>query len=418
MKVYTMNLKTIGSLLILTAIFSAAIHAAPQNSVKPGVDIFVEKAHKDYSGKKIALITNATGLTSGLVSTVDALHQIGDPTLIKLFAPEHGIRGDVYAGDKVTDMTDTKTGIPIVSLYGKQKKPTQAMLQGVDALLYDIQDIDNRTYTFIYTMSYAMEAASENNIEFIVLDRPVAMYGNLVDGNILDPAFSSFIGRYPIPYIYGMTPGELAQLFNTEFQINCRLRVIKMTGYDHEMEFGDTGLLWVPPSPHIPRFETAYHCAATGCIGELSTVCIGVGYTLPFELVGEEWIDAEALAEELNARHLPGVYFRPTFFRPFYSAFKNKKCSGVQLLIKNSRQFLPFSTQIHLLAALHKLFPNNPFLDSGASDDRIKAFNRAAGTDEIRKAILAGKTAEQIIADYQNDLNQFKEIRKKYLLYK
>ncbi len=401
-------------LLIATVAFSQNVDAQPK--VQPGIDVFVEHAHRNYVGNKVGLITNATGVTSTLTSTVDALHQLDSPELVKLFGPEHGIRGDAYAGGKVQDATDARTGLPVYSLYGKNRKPTPEMLEGIDVLIYDIQDIDNRTYTYIYTMAYAMQAAAENNIEFVVLDRPIAMYGNLVDGNVLDPDFSSFIGLYPIPYVYGMTPGELAQLFNEEFEINARLTVIKMTGYNHEMEFEDTGLVWVPTSPHIPRSETAYFCAATGCMGELSTVCVGVGYTLPFELVGEEWIDGHALAKELNARNLPGVHFKSTFFKPFYSAFKGKNCSGAQLLITGTKQFLPFATQIHILTAIQKLFPESGFLGNKAGS-RIASFNRAAGTDEIRKAILDGKTAEEIIAGYQADLNRFKQTRKKYLLY-
>jgi len=385
---------------------------------KLGVDVFIESAYKRYMGKKIGLITNATGITSDLVSTIDALHKLGDPKLIKLFGPEHGIRGDVTAGGKIDDQEDARTGLPIYSLYGQHRKPTKGMLEDVAVLIYDIQDIGNRTYTYIYTMAYAMQAAAEFGIDFIVFDRPIAMYGNLVDGNILDPEFSSFIGLYPIPYVYGLTSGELSGLFNKEFNINARLEVIRMEGYNHDMEFKDTGLHWTPTSPHIPRSETAYYCAATGCMGELHTVCVGIGYTLPFELVGEEWIDGNELADELNSRHLPGVHFHATAFRPYYSVFKDKHCSGVQLLIRDSKKFLPFTTQVHILEAIQKLYPENHFLDDEKHPRRIGSFNRAAGTDKIGKAILAGKSAEDIIGAYQDDLNQFIEKRKKYLLYK
>jgi uncharacterized protein YbbC (DUF1343 family) len=390
-----------------------SIDILADSPVKLGVDVFIEKAYKEYRGKNLALITNATGVTSNLKSTIDVLLELKDPALIKLFGPEHGIRGDAYGGDKVDDTIDKKTGLPVYSMYGKHRKPTKEMLANVDVLIYDIQDIDNRTYTYINTMAYAMQAAAENNIEFLVFDRPIAMYGNLVDGNILDINFSSFIGLYPIPYVYGMTPGELAKLINKEFDINASLSVIKMEGYNHEMEFGDTGLIWVPTSPHIPRYETAYFCAATGAIGELHSVCVGIGYTLPFELIGEEWIDNNLFADDLNSRNLPGVFFKPTTFKPFYSVFKNKICYGVQLLITDSKKFQPFFTQIHILESIQKLFPENEFLQKG----RTSSFDRAAGTDRIRLALMDGLSAEEIIASYVSDLNQFKLLRKKYLLY-
>jgi len=383
------------------------------DKIKLGVDVFLSEAYKTYEGKKIGLITNSSGVTSELESNIDAFHNLSNINLVKLFGPEHGIRGDVYAGGEIENSADTKTGIPVYSLYGKYKKPSKDMLEGLDVLIYDIQDIDNRTYTYIYTMAYAMQAAAENDIEFIVLDRPIAMYGNLVDGNILDPEFSSFIGLYPIPYIYGMTPGELAMLFNKEFDINAKLTIVKMEGYNHEMDFDDTGLSWIPTSPHIPRSETPYYCAATGNLGELGTVCVGVGYTLPFELVGEEWMDGNKLAEELNSRKLPGIYFRPVNFKPFYTNFKDRKCRGVQLIINNRKVFKPFLTSIHIATAIQKLFPDSNFLES----DRKTSFDKAAGTDKIRKLILEGKSATEIVATYEKDLEQFLEIRKKYLLY-
>lgn len=384
------------------------------DKIKLGIDVFLTKNYIEYEGKNIGLITNSSGVTSDLVSNIDEINNHSSLNLVKLFGPEHGIRGDVYAGGKIENSFDEKTGLPVYSLYGKFKKPTKEMLEGIDVLIYDIQDINNRTYTYIYTMAYAMQAAAENNIEFVVLDRPIAMYGNLVDGNILDPDFSSFIGLYPIPYIYGMTPGELAMYFNKEFDINTKLTVVKMEGYNHEMDFSDTGLTWIPTSPHIPHSKTSYFCATTGSIGELGTVCVGVGYTLPFELIGQEWIDGDKLSEELNSREIPGVFFRSVNFKPFYTDFKDKKCRGVQVVIRNKKVYKPFLTGIHILTAIHKLFPESKFLESG----RTKSFDRAVGTNKIRKMILENKTAEEIIESYQSDLTQFLSKRNKYLLYK
>lgn len=402
-------------IFVCLAVVPASLH--PQKAFRLGIDVFVRDGYQAYLGKKVGLITNATGMSSERVSSVDAIHRLGDPELVKLFGPEHGIRGDAYGGDRVVDRRDPRTGLPVISLYGRQRKPTGEMLRDIDVLFYDIQDVGNRTYTYISTMAYAMQAAAENNVAFVVLDRPIPMFGHLVDGNVLDPAFSSFIGLYPLPYVYGMTPGELAHFINGEFRIDANLNVIKMEGYDHGMEFEDTGLLWIPTSPHIPKWETAYHYAATGCMGELHTVCVGVGYTLPFELVGAEWIDGHILADDLNSRNLPGVYFHPTFFKPFYSVFKDRACSGVQLILTDRKKFLPFTTQIHILEAIQARFPQSRFLDSREKRQRISSFHKASGTDQIRMDILAGKSAEEIFQGFQEELRRFKEKRRRYLLY-
>ncbi len=400
---------------VIFVLILASAHA--QQRFKLGVDVFLDVLYPEYRGKRLGLITNATGMTSGMISTIDGLYSLENPKLVALFAPEHGLRGDVHAGEEITDDVDRRTGLPVHSLYGRSRKPSKKMLENIDVLIYDIQDTGNRTYTYIYTMAYAMEAAAENNIEFIVLDRPIPMYGHLVDGNVLEERFSSFIGRYPIPYVYGMTPGELAMFFNNEFNIHAKLTVVRMEGYSHEMDFRDTGLFWIPPSPHIPRYETAYYCAATGAIGELGTLCIGIGYTLPFELIGQEGIDGYKLAGELNSRELPGVFFRPTVFKPFYSGFKDKSCSGVQILITDTKRFLPFSTQIHILEAVQKLYPERQFLGKEYSRTRMSGFNRAAGTDRIIRDILDGKTADEIIGSYQKEFNYFLQKRLKVLLY-
>ncbi|MBP7459889.1 MAG: DUF1343 domain-containing protein [Candidatus Delongbacteria bacterium] len=403
------------SIIVIGLIGQGVIAASPR--VTPGIDVFIRQAAQDYKGKTLGLISNPTGVTADLQSDIDVLVSLNDPKLIKLFGPEHGLRGDAYAGDRVDDMTDPVTGLPIYSLYGKNHKPTREMLQGVDVLLYDIQDIGSRGYTYIYTMALAMEAAAENGIEFVVLDRPSAMRADIVDGNILDPEFKSFIGMYPIAYVYGMTPGELAMYFNREFKLNAKLRVIKMEGYTRNMDYSETGLAWIPPSPHIPRSESAYFCAATGCMGELRTVSEGVGYTLPFELCGAEWIDGRKLASTLNQRRLPGVIFRPLVYKPYYGPFQGKNCSGVQLILTSRAEFRPFVVQIHLLQAIHQLWPDQPFLGTLENAGRKDMFEKAAGTDQIRRAILQNQSAEQIIAAYTPALNQFLETRRQYLLY-
>jgi len=365
-------------------------------------------------GKRVGLITNPTGVNSRLEPTIDVLAAHPQIQLTALFGPEHGVRGDITAGATVETFNDPRTGIPIYSLYGRTRRPTDDMLRNVDVLMYDIQDIGSRAYTYIYTMALAMEAARDKQIPFIVLDRPNPLGGLLVEGPVLDTVFSSFIGLYPIPFVYGMTVGELAQLFNREFGINCDLKVVPMKGWKRKMLYEDTGLEWVITSPHVPHARSARFAAATGIIGELQTIDIGIGYTLPFELTGEAWIDGERLARELNARQLPGIIFRPVHYRPYYFTRRDSDLQGIQLHITDLRRFKPQRTQIHILTAICKLFPDQPFFQT----ERTRSFDRAMGTDQVRLAAARGKSAEEIIAGWQKELDQFKQTRAKYLIYR
>ena len=382
-------------------------------SVKPGVEVLLEEHIDLLKGKRVGMITNPSGVNSRMESTVDLLYDHPDINLVALFGPEHGVRGDVTGGFKVEDYVDPKTGVPVYSLYGKNRKPTSEMLKDVDVLLYDIQDIGSRAYTYIYTMAFSMEAAAEQGKQFIVLDRPNPLGGNLVEGPVLDPAFSSFIGLYPIPFVYGLTVGELAQLFNLEFDINVDLTVVPLKHWNRKMAGDDTGLEWVITSPHIPHSKTAFFCAATGCIGELHTIDIGVGYTMPFELIGEEWIDANELSKELNSYQLPGVFFRPIHYKPYYFTREGTQLQGVQVHITDAGEFKPMMTQIYILCAIQKLYPEQPIFET----NRTSMFDKAMGTDKIRQEIRDGKPAEKIISEWQDDLRDFMKIRKKYLIY-
>jgi len=400
------------SILLLAAIFNQ-LHAGFQTKIKLGVEVLMEDEINLVKGKKVGLITNPTGVTAKLVSTVDKFHNHPEIELVALFGPEHGVRGNITAGGKVEDFVDQKTGVPVYSLYGKTRRPTKEMLEDVEILVYDIQDIGSRSYTYIYTMAYAMEAAQEKGIPFIVLDRPNPLGGNLVEGPVLKPEFSSFVGLYPIPYVYGLTCGELAKLFNKEFDINCDLHVVKMKGWKRDMQFDDTGLEWVPTSPHIPHGRTAMYYPATGIIGELRTIDIGVGYTLPFELIGQTWIDADQLANNLNDRNLPGVYFRPVYYTPYYFANEKEHLKGVQIYILDFEKFQPVKTQIHILTALRKLYPDKKIFN----EQRNTMFDKVSGTEQIRKRVQKGDKAEDIIQDWQKEKNEFTEMRKKYFLY-
>ncbi len=412
-----MNVNGGWKLLVLCGAFAAVgvACAGPAAKVKLGVEVLVEKRQELLRGRRVGLITNPTGVTSSLRSTIDVLNELPGVKLVALFGPEHGVRGDVFAGEKVGDFVDSRTGLPVYSLYGLHHKPTAEMLKDVDVLVYDIQDIGSRTYTYIYTMAACMEAAAEHKIPFVVLDRPNPLGGLLVEGPVLESGFESGIGRYPIPYEYGLTVGELAMLFNREFNIKCELIVVPMEGWRRNMLFKETGLPWVPTSPHIPHPETALFYPATGCLGELG-ICEGVGYTLPFELVADEWTDGQALADYLNALRLPGVVFRPQYFRPYYFRFKDKQLHGVQIHLTDPHAFRPMVTQMHILAALRRLHPEVDLFDRNRY--RPDSFDRAMGTDKVRKALVEGRSAEEIMREWEPALERFLKVREKYLLYR
>jgi uncharacterized protein YbbC (DUF1343 family) len=308
--------------------------------VSTGIEVLRNQQFRLLQGKRVGLITNPTGVDSKLKSTIDILFEAPQVQLVALFGPEHGVRGDVHAGDKVDNRTDPRTGLPVYSLYGATRKPTAEMLKGIDVLVYDIQDNGCRSFTYISTMGLAMEAAAEHNIEFVVLDRPNPLGGLKIEGNLAEEGFISFVSQFKIPYLYGLTCGELAMMLNSEkmLKASCKLTVVPMKGWKRRMTWEDTRLEWVVASPHIPHKHSSYFYPVTGILGELGYVSIGVGYTLPFEIVGAPWINAEKLSENLNALKLEGVTFRPIHFKPFYATFKDEFCGGVQIHLTDYRK--------------------------------------------------------------------------------
>ncbi len=414
--------------ILLILIFSAChaplyrnVSSSPlprSKDVKPNVLLGIENFLMNYKhlvkNKKVGLLTNPSGVDSRLNSTADLLANDKDVQLTALFGPEHGIRGAIYAGETVEDEVDPQTGVPVFSLYGKYRKPTPEMLKNVDVILVDIQDIGLRGYTYIYSMAKVMEAAAENGKQVIVLDRPNPIGGVKVEGNLVEKGFESFVGLYPIPYRYGMTIGELAKLFNEEFGIHCQLTVIPMKGWTREMYWNDTGLLWVPTSPHVPHWETVLYQIATGTFGELRVLSEGVGYTSPFELVGAPWIDGYRLAKALNDLNLHGVLFRPLYFKPYYAAYKGQICQGVQLHITDFRAFNAYETGLHILRTVMDLYPQQDIL---RNNPRLPVFNKVMGCAWIAEDLMAGKSVAQISQKWQKELKSFLKIRKKYLLY-
>lgn len=389
--------------------------------VLTGIDMLKRQNFKPLQGKRIGLITNPTGVNRYLKSTIDILHDAPNVQLVALYGPEHGVRGDIYAGAKVQDQKDEKTGLPIFSLYGKTRKATKEMLRGIDALVYDIQDIGSRSFTFISTMGLAMEAAAENGIEFIVLDRPNPLGGLHVEGNVVEDDCVSFVSQFRIPYIYGLTCGELAKMLNGERMlangVQCKLTVIKMKGWKRKMTFADTGLLWIASSPHIPQALTAWYYPTTGIVGELGYLSIGVGYTLPFQLFAASWIDAEELANAMNAQQMPGVTFRPIHLRPFYSTGKGEQLQGIQIHITNYKTVQLTPIQFVLMQEIARLYPEHSVMEH-ANQQRFSMFDKVCGSKQIRQRFMLRNQWSDIETYWNKDVKPFKILSKKYYLYR
>jgi uncharacterized protein YbbC (DUF1343 family) len=404
------------SLVLALSLVATAAAAPPQ--VKPGIDVLIEKDFAPLRNQRVGLITNATGITSDMRSTADVLHEAPEVKLVALFGPEHGVRGEVTAGGKIEDSRDERTGLPVYSLYGDNRKPTAEMLAKLDTLVFDIQDIGSRSYTFISTMAAAMEAASEHGKRFVVLDRPNPLSGNKVEGRPADMAFKSFVGYLPVTYVHGLTVGELAEMINGEGWLpsgrKCDLHVVKMRGWRRNMWFEETGLPWVLTSPHIPRSDVSMFYAATGVMGELRTMSEGVGYTLPFELAGMPGLDPYALADDLNARNLPGVQFRPLYYVPYYASYAKETCGGVQIYITDRDRVALTPIQFHIMDAVRKLKPETKFF----GNKRDNMFDKVCGTDRVRKAWESGKSLEVVLAIWNEDVQTFEALRKAYLLYR
>ena len=317
-------------------IFLLLIPFALPAAIQVGADVLFEGNYSALlKGKRVGVITNQSAINSRLQTTFEMLKERQKKegyTLACVFAPEHGYYGSAYAYETIKDQSIG--GVPLYGLYGERRRPTPEMLAALDLLIYDVQDIGSRSYTFVSTLFYCMEEAVKAKIPLIVLDRPNPMGGLIVDGPMLEEVWRSFIGYVKIPYCHGMTIGELAGYFNEEYKIGCALTVVPLKGWKRGMSFCETGLSWVPTSPQIPEPDTPFFYPATGLIGHCSMTNIGIGYTLPFKLVGAPWISAEKLAATLNEQKLPGVFFQAYYFRPFFGKFKLENCQGIRIVIR------------------------------------------------------------------------------------
>jgi len=405
------------SLILYFAVGTVA--SAQKVRVKTGIEVLQDEHFRRLEGKRVGLITNPTGVDHRLRSTTDILHEAPNVRLVALYGPEHGVRGNVHAGDTVGGTVDLATGLPIHSLYGNTRKPTPDMLRGIDILIYDIQDIGCRSFTYISTMGLAMEAAAEAGIEFMVLDRPNPLGGERVEGCIVEDGYKSFVSPYPIPYVYGLTCGELARLLNEERMIGqrCRLQVVKMKGWRRRMSYAETGLPWVLPSPHIPHPETAHYYPATGILGELGTISIGVGYTLPFQLFAAPWINGPQLARRMNTLRVPGVIFRPIYLKPFYALFKGEFIQGIQVHLINTRHAPLSELQSLVMQEPASLYPNHSPLQE-ADSSRLRMFDKVCGSPEIRRRFTQRFRWNDVRDYWMKDVVAFRRLSRKYYLYK
>lgn len=393
--------------------------------VKTGIEVLKESNFAILKSKRVGLLTNPSGVDANMVSTIEILHNAKEVNLVALYGPEHGVRGDKWAGEKAADSIDELTSLPVYSLYGHTRKPTKEMLQGVDVLVYDIQDVGTRSYTYISTLGLAMQVCAEMDIEVIVLDRPNPLGGIKVEGPYVEPQFNSFVSQYKIPYIYGLTVGELALMINEEglncgqkgdeTPKKCRLTVVPMSGWERSMNYKDTGLQWVPSSPNIPSADAAIAYSCSGVCGEIySFLNVGIGYTLPFQLFGAEWINANQLKAKLDSYNIPGVAFKAIWYKPFYGSGAGKTIQGVHFFFTEYEKAPLTTIQFYIMQAIAELYPNRAAFDVCSS---VGLFDKVCGTDYVR--INFGKTnkVESILNFWMKDVSKFKNLSQKYYLY-
>lgn len=412
-------------LLILISLLACINCSASHPVVKTGVEVLRDRDFEGLVGKRVGLVTNPSGVDSRLKSTIDILNEAPGVELVALYGPEHGVRGEVYAGGKVDTFTDPATGLPVYSIYGSTRKPTQEMLEGIDVMVYDIQDVGVRSYTFISTLGLVMEACAEKGIEVMVLDRPNPLGGNKIEGCYVEQPFNSFVSQYRIPYVYGLTVGELAVMINEEglnrgqkgnqAPARCRLKVIPMEGWTRDMLYEDTGLPWVLPSPNIPFKESPMYYASSGVCGELyGFMNIGIGYTLPFQVFGATWLDPERLKKTLEGYDLPGVSFRTIWYKPFSGSQKGQLVGGLQFFFTDYEKARLTEVQFMVMQAVAQLYPDKKAFETVSG---IGLFDKVCGTDQIRLKFSESYRFDDIRDYWRKDESDFRKLSEKYYLY-
>lgn len=405
---------------LFIAVWSAWTFRVEAAKVQVGAEVLLTPEYESLlRGKRVGLITNHTAVNSKLQSTINLLKEYSKTKgfLLKaLFAPEHGLTGAVHASDIIKNGT-YPDNIPIFSLYGATHRPTAEMLKNIDLLVYDIQDIGSRSYTYSSTLFYAMEEAAKHHVPVIVLDRPNPINGVTVDGPLMEEKWRSIVGYINVPYCHGMTIGELAKFFNEEYEIHCDLTVVPMKGWKRHMSFAETGLAWIPTSPNIPEATTVFYYPMTGILGELQVVNIGIGYTLPFKLVGAPWIDAEDFAAKLNAQKYPGVYFQSFYYQPFFGRFAHEQCQGVLIMVTDPLTFKPVSTQYLIIGMLKSLYPVQFQQALADAHKRKRMFCLVNGTEEVYRIIHESQYIIWKLRElHQKEREDFMIKRKKYLI--
>lgn len=387
--------------------------------VKTGLEVLLEERPSRLKGARIALIANPASVDSRLNHSIDLFYARKDFQLMLILGPEHGARGESQDQIEMGDCADEATGLPVFSLYGKSLIPTPEMIRDVETLVFDLQDIGSRYYTYVHTMAYAMQSCARDGKRMVVLDRPNPINGITVQGNVLDPDYSSFVGLYPLAVRHGMTAGELALLLNKEFHIGCRLEVVAMQGWRRSMWFDRTGLPWVNPSPNMPTLETATVYPG-GCLIEGTNLSEGRGTTRPFEFIGAPYIKPRALVEKLKKERLSGVRFRPLYFQPVFNKWAGDLCGGIQVHVTERAVFDPFLTYIAIIRAASQLHPDRfEWRKPPYEYEREKLpIDILCGNSLVREQIETGRSLKEIKMSWQKDLSGFKKLRRKYLIYR
>ena len=409
-------------IIFLQVLAASPFPARAQNAVSPGIDVLRDDDFAILRGKRVGLVTNQTGIARDGTSTIDILYRAKTHKLVALFGPEHGLRGTATAGATVKNGRDARTGLPVYSLYGGSKRPSAAVMKTLDILVFDMQDIGSRSYTYISTLGEAMAACARDKKLCVVLDRPNPIGGNRVEGSSAQFSYLSFVSPYPIAYCHGLTMGEVATLINARKylpgKIPCRLEVVKMRGYARSMTWNEMGLPWVPTSPNIPRPESPFYYAATGIVGELSLLSIGIGTPYQFQVAGAPNVDARRLEQELTRRKLPGVEFRAAQWTPKNGTYARRNCQGVQIIVADTQQAQLTRVNFELMDALRKI-DGQRFAAAKwfPSSSKTKMFDLVCGNSEMRRAFLKGENGAQLWARWNSGRDNFANWRRKYLLY-
>jgi uncharacterized protein YbbC (DUF1343 family) len=370
------------------------------------------------AGKRVGLVCNPASIDSQIVHASDRL-MAGDWTLAALFGPQHGFRSDLQENMiESPHARDAKRRVPVHSLYSETREPTAEMLAGIDVLVVDLQDVGTRIYTYIYTMANCLRAAKKHGIRVVVCDRPNPINGDDIEGATLDPAYESFVGQFPIPMRHGLTIGEAARLFNEHFRLNAPLEVVPMEGWTRSMFFDETGLPWVLPSPNIPTLETAVVYPGA-VLFEGTVLSEGRGTTRPFELVGAPWIDGERFADAMNARRIPGAWFRPVFFEPTFHKHMKALCGGCQIHVTDRRALPSMRVAVEMLDEFRREAPSQPlWRDPPYEYEHVKPpIDILYGSSALRKGIDSGVAPSAIMKDWDRDEENFRALREKFLLY-